>query len=65
MLSERTRQENNFVVLRRIVLTLVTRSGRPSGFNEDRLNTLIHMIHVSVLDNWQIRHLHSMAKIQK
>ena len=27
------------------------RSGRPSGFDEDRLNT---MIHVSVLENWQM-----------
>ena len=44
MSSERARQENGFLVLRRIVLTLVTlaRSGRPSGFDEDRLNTLIH-----------------------
>ena len=41
---ERVRQENGFLVLRRIVLTLVTlhRPGRPSGFDEDRLNTLIH-----------------------
>ena len=27
------------------------RSGRPSGFDEDRLNTLIH---ISVLENWQM-----------
>ena len=30
------------------------RSGKPSGFDEDRLNTLIHMIPVSVLENWQM-----------
>ena len=38
-----------------------TRSGRPSGFDRGRLNTLIHddprqstMIHVSVFENWQM-----------
>ena len=40
MPSERARQENVFLALMRIVLTLVT--GRPSAVDEDRLNTLIH-----------------------
>ena len=35
MPSERARQENGFLVLRRIVLTLVTpHSGKPSGFGQ-------------------------------
>ena len=43
MPSERALQENGFLVLRRIVLTLVTlHSGRRLGFDEDHLNTLIH-----------------------
>ena len=30
------------------------RPERPSGFDEDRLNTLIYNDHVSVLENWQM-----------
>ena len=53
MAVKRARQENSFLLLRRIVLTLVTLpcSERSSGFGEDSLNT---MIHVSVLENWQL-----------
>ena len=41
MPSERVRQENGFLVLRRIVLTLATPTFRKtSGFDEDRLHTL-------------------------
>ena len=44
MPSERTRQENGFLVLRRIVLALVTPHVQEDlqGFEEDHLNTLIH-----------------------
>ena len=51
------------------------RSGRPSGFDEDRLNTLIHndpcqctreLANVMNCDHSIImRHLHSMGKVQK
>ena len=53
------------------------RSGRPSGFDEDRLNTLIHndphqcrptreLANVMNCDHSNIvRHLHSMIKVQK
>ena len=54
MPSESARQENSFLVLKRIVLTLVTlhvQEGRPSGFEEDHFNTLIH---VNVLENLQM-----------
>ena len=34
MPSERARQENGFLILRRIVLTLGRLSGRPSGFEK-------------------------------
>ena len=44
MPSERAGQENGFLVLRRFVLILVILHvhKRPSGFDEDSLNTLIH-----------------------
>ena len=52
-----------------------TRSGRPSGFDEDRLNTLIHndprqftreLANVMNYDHSTImQHLHSMGKVQK
>ena len=75
MPSERARQENGFLVLRRIVLILMARSGRPSEFDEDHLNTLIHndprqctreLANVMNCDHSNIvRHLHSMIKVQK
>ena len=56
MQSERARQENFFLVLRRIVLTLVTLHVQEDlqGLMKDCLNTLNHMIQVSVLENWQM-----------
>ena len=77
MSSERALQENCFLVLRSIVLTLVTLNVRKDfrGFDEDRLNTLIRndprqctreMANVMNCDHSTIvRHLHSMVKVQK
>ena len=44
MLSERARQENGFSRFKEDCLDIsdTPRSGRSSGFDEDRLNTLIH-----------------------
>ena len=59
----------------RFVISDTPRSGRPSGFDEDRLNTLIHndprqctreLANVVNCDHSAIvRYLHSMGKIQK
>ena len=70
MLSERERQENGFLVLSRIVFTLVT-----LHVQEDRLNTLMHndprqctreLANIMNCDHSTIvRHLQSMGKVQK
>ena len=75
MPSERAWQENGSLILRRIVLTRDTsHSGRPSGFDEDRLNTLIHndpcqctreLANVNYDHSTILQHLHSMSKIKK
>ena len=77
MPSERPRQENSFLVLRRIVLTLVTFhvQEEPSRFDEDCLNTLIHndprqcTRKLANMMNWDhstiVRHLQSMGKVKK
>ena len=77
MPSERARQDNGFLALRRVVLTLVTLHAQEdlTGFDEDRLNTLIHndphqwtreLANVMNCDHSTIlRHLYSVGKVQK
>ena len=76
-IGESTARKNHFLVLWRIVLTLVTlpRSGRLSRFDNNRLNTLIHnhprqctreLANVMNCNHSTImRHLHLMGKIKK
>ena len=76
MPSEKARQENCFLVLRRIFLKLVTlHVQEDQEFDEDRLNTLINndprqcireAANVMNCDHSTImRHLHSRIKVQK
>ena len=77
MPSERGRQENGFLVLRRIVLTLVTLHVQEDlrGFDKERLNTsfqidprqcTLELANVMNCDHSTIvRHLHSMDKVKK
>ena len=51
MLSERAQQENGFLVLTLVTLHVQEHLRR---YDEDCLNTLIQMIHASVLENWQM-----------
>ena len=74
--QERARQENDFSRFKeaRFDINDTPRSGRTSGFHEDRLNTLIHndprqgtreLANVMICDHFTIvRHLHSMGKVQ-
>ena len=77
MPSERARQENGVLPLRKIVFTLVSprvQEGH-SGLDEDRLNRLIHndprqctreLPNVMKYDHSTIvRHFHSMGKVKK
>ena len=75
--SKRAWLENGFLVLKedRFDISDTSRSGRPSGFDGDYLNTLIHndpcqctreLVNVMNCDHSNImRHLHSMGKVQK
>ena len=77
MPPERARQENSFLILRRIFfdISITQRSGRPSEFDEDRLNTLIHndprrstreLANMKNCDHSTIvRHFQSMGNVQK
>ena len=75
MPSERAKQENGFLILRKSFDSDTPRSGRPSGFDEDHLHTLIHndpyqctgeLVTVMNCDHSTIVwHLHSMGKVQK
>ena len=76
MPSQRARQGNGFLVLRRIFfyISVTPRSRRPSMFDEYRLNTLIHndphqcsreLANMMNCDHSTIvRHLRSMGKVQ-
>ena len=77
MPSERARQRKWFSRFKEDSFDIsdTPRSGKPSGFNEDRLNTLIHndpgqctreLANVIHCDHFTIvLHLHSMGKVQK
>ena len=77
MPSQRARQGNGFLVLRRIFfyISVTPRSRRPSMFDEYRLNTLIHndphqcsreLANMMNCDHSTIvRHLHSTGKVKK
>ena len=74
---EGARQENGFLFFKEdhFDISDTPHSGRSSGFDEDRLNTLIHndprqctreLANVMAWDHSTImRHLHSVSKVQK
>ena len=77
MPSKRLRQVNVFFRFKeyRFEISDTPRSGRPSWFDEDRLNTLIHndprqcareLANVTNCEHsTMVRHLYSMGKVQK